>query len=114
MINLNDPEIKFASNIATRLNENLVDRLALGTGLNGNESLAEQTFGGLANFRRLGADHDAPLVRVVLDGALAASSGMDLTLDDGNLPAQLIVGGHGLVRRLGDDTFKHWHASLAK
>ena len=63
---------------------------------------------------RFFANNHPFLVGVILDGPFASTTRMDLSLDDRDLPAQFIVGGHGFVRSRRNDPLQHRHTSLAE
>jgi len=95
-------EIKLAVERLGHLNVNPLNRLAFGTGLDGDQPLAEQA-------RRRIADLVIGLAQ--LDAArLAARTGMDLRLDRPGPAAQLGRGVDRLIRAEGDGALGDRHA----
>ena len=109
-----DTQIQFARDVATGFDKHLVDNFALVAGLNRHQRLAQQSFRGRPHVVGRLANDDAALIGVFFGGSFAATAGVNLGFDDGDLSAQFLVRLNGLISRLGDVAFKNRDAGGTK
>jgi hypothetical protein len=97
-------EVELSGDVHALLDEQALDLLALGAGLDGDERAADHLLGvGVRVVGRLD-DLDAAEVGVLLEAALAAAAGVDLRLDDDDRVAgELVQLARGLARLVGGE-----------
>ena len=105
-----DAQVQLAGDLAAFLDEDAVDRLALGAGLDRDQRLAEQVLGDLARLVGRADELHAALLRIVLDRPLAAAAGVNLRLHDRQRPAQFLERRRRFVGRRGHLAAEHGHA----
>ncbi len=109
-----DAQVQLAGNVAALFDQHLVDLLASRTGLNCHQVVAQQGSGDFLGFGGAFDQFDPVLLGFFLDGALAASAGVDLCLDDRDRAAELRVGGSRFVGRARHDAARHGDMGVAK
>jgi len=109
-----DTHVQLARDVATLLDQQPAHHLAFRPGLDRHQRVAQQVAGGAGGVLGRAHDLDAALPGDVLDGPFAASPGVDLRLDDRQLPAQGVEGVDHRARRVGHNPAGNRHAGVAE
>lgn len=105
-----DAQVQLAGNVQALLDVERANLLAFFAGLNRHQRRVEHAGGVLAGFVGRLHEHDAGLLGMLLEAALAASTSVDLRLDHRDRCAEGFVRGGGFVGGFGHDAL--WGSEL--
>ena len=109
-----DAQIQLAGDVEALLDVERLDLLAFVARLNRDQRLAQHPLGIVAGLVGRLHQHDAGLLRVLLERPLAAAAGMNLRLHDGDRSLQLREGLGRLIGRSGDDALRDRDAGVGE
>ena len=103
--------VQFLSDVQPGFDQQRVDLLAFFAGLNGDQRVAQHQLGIFASFVGRPHQHDTRLIRMLFEATFAASAGVNLCFDDGQLAAEFFKRRCCFVGRFGDDSVRDGDAS---